>query len=139
MLHTVTSYMDRKVPEEISIPPQGWEIWLKNEGKSYRDFMPTRLWINHEARTMSHKSPVNEHYASGSNTDDRKPRIDFANVLRMTYPPRPDMDHEYLYWSFMEAHPSHAPLPYNAYSEALDALTWSYTSKSFSKILLRGR
>jgi len=29
----------------------------------------------------------------------------------------------------MEMHPSHSPLPYNAYSEALDALTWSYTNR----------
>lgn len=40
------------------------------------------------------------------------------------------LDLEYRYWAFMESHPAHAPLPSSARSDALDALTWSYTGKS---------
>ena len=38
-----------------------------------------------------------------------------------------ELDLEYKYWAFMESHPAHMPLPFNAYADALDALTWSYT------------
>lgn len=37
---------------------------------------------------------------------------------------------EFRYWSFMESHPAHAPLPENAHVEALDALKWTYTGKT---------
>ena len=39
------------------------------------------------------------------------------------------LDYEYRYWAFMETHPVHVPLPANAYAEAWDKLTWSYTGK----------
>lgn len=32
----------------------------------------------------------------------------------------------------METHPAHTPLPYNAHTDALDALTWSYTGSYFA-------
>ena len=34
---------------------------------------------------------------------------------------------EYRYWTYLENHPAHAPLPPQAHAEAMDALTWSYT------------
>ncbi|KDQ63954.1 hypothetical protein JAAARDRAFT_118388 [Jaapia argillacea MUCL 33604] len=34
---------------------------------------------------------------------------------------------EYRYWSYMEAHPGHEALPPQAYGDAMDTLTWSYT------------
>jgi hypothetical protein len=37
----------------------------------------------------------------------------------------------------MESHPAHAPLPLNARSEALDALTWSYTGQFMILLLPR--
>lgn len=39
------------------------------------------------------------------------------------------LDKEYRYWAFVEGHPAHIVLPENAHSEAMDALTWSYTGK----------
>ncbi|EIN11100.1 hypothetical protein PUNSTDRAFT_64302 [Punctularia strigosozonata HHB-11173 SS5] len=38
-----------------------------------------------------------------------------------------ELDLEYRFWSFMEGHPAHAPLPPTARDEALDVLTWAYT------------
>lgn len=35
----------------------------------------------------------------------------------------------------MESHPAHAPLPLSARSEALDALTWSYTGQFLFMLL----
>ena len=43
-----------------------------------------------------------------------------------------EFDGHYRYWSFMEAHPSHAQISPAAHAEALDALTWSYTGKDTS-------
>ncbi|EKM48519.1 uncharacterized protein PHACADRAFT_132348 [Phanerochaete carnosa HHB-10118-sp] len=34
---------------------------------------------------------------------------------------------EYRYWTFMESHPAHVPLPENALAEAMNTLTWCYT------------
>jgi hypothetical protein len=38
-----------------------------------------------------------------------------------------ELDMEYRYWSFMEAHPMHTLLPVNAKIEAMDVLTWAWT------------
>lgn len=37
---------------------------------------------------------------------------------------------EYRYWTYIESHPAHEPLPANAHAEALDVLTWCYTGAS---------
>ncbi|KAF8179221.1 hypothetical protein BJ912DRAFT_855727, partial [Pholiota molesta] len=36
---------------------------------------------------------------------------------------------EYRFWSFMEAHPAHQPLPHKAKAEAMDVLTWAWTDR----------
>ncbi|KAI0268289.1 hypothetical protein BC834DRAFT_821316, partial [Gloeopeniophorella convolvens] len=36
---------------------------------------------------------------------------------------------EFQYWSFLESHPAHVPLPSSCISEAIDALTWAYTDR----------
>jgi hypothetical protein len=40
-----------------------------------------------------------------------------------------ELDGQYRYWSFMEAHPAHTPISAAAHAEATDVLTWSYTGK----------
>ena len=40
-----------------------------------------------------------------------------------------ELDTEYRYWSFMEAHPAHNALPSKAKIEAMDVLTWAWTGK----------
>jgi hypothetical protein len=40
-----------------------------------------------------------------------------------------DLDMEYRYWSFIEAHPAHTALSANAKVEAMDALTWAWTGE----------
>lgn len=46
-----------------------------------------------------------------------------------------DLDMEYRYWSFMEAHPAHTSLPVNAKIEAMDVLTWAWTGESLAAIV----
>jgi hypothetical protein len=40
-----------------------------------------------------------------------------------------ELDTEYRYWSFMEAHPAHNSLPAKAKLEAMDVLTWAWTGR----------
>jgi hypothetical protein len=40
-----------------------------------------------------------------------------------------DLDLEYRYWAFMEAHPAHLPVSHKAKAEALDVLTWALTDQ----------
>jgi hypothetical protein len=41
-----------------------------------------------------------------------------------------DLDMEYRYWSFIEAHPAHTALSVNAKVEAMDVLTWVWIGES---------
>ena len=41
-----------------------------------------------------------------------------------------ELDTEYRYWSFMEAHPAHNSLPAKAKMEAMDVLTWAWTGNN---------
>lgn len=40
---------------------------------------------------------------------------------------------EHRYWSYIEAHPAHAPLPPSAASEAINILQWSYAGQYHSR------
>jgi hypothetical protein len=54
---------------------------------------------------------------------------DVFPTRKTEYSIHPGLDLEYRYWAFMESHPAHASLPPSARSDALDALTWSYTGQ----------
>lgn len=47
----------------------------------------------------------------------------------------PGLDMEYRYWSFMEAHPAHASLSFQARTEAVEVLTWAWTGMSITSHL----
>ncbi|KAH8106446.1 hypothetical protein DFH11DRAFT_1691860 [Phellopilus nigrolimitatus] len=111
-LGAVTGYIDKKLAKEASSPSEGWEIWLHDQGVMREDVAPVRCWVNHAERALGPWPPP----SNGS--------IEIAN---QTSDGRLDL--EYKYWAFMESHPAHVPLPANAYSEALDVLTWSYTDR----------
>jgi hypothetical protein len=50
-----------------------------------------------------------------------------------------EIDTEYRYQSFMEAHPAHNYLPAKARLEAMDVLTWAWTGKMAFFYSLRAR
>ncbi|KAH8092509.1 hypothetical protein BXZ70DRAFT_898238 [Cristinia sonorae] len=112
-LEAVTEYLDRKLPEEVALPPAGWELWLRDAGSGKTGFAPARSWINHVAKSLSFTPPPTMNGEADTavdhiNDDDR-------------------LDMEFRYWTFMESHPAHAVLPSNSHNEALDALKWTYT------------
>jgi len=81
------------------------------EGAGRLSYDPALLkaWINHKARLLTVQAPL-----PGSDAIERISEDD-------------KVDMEYRYWTFMESHPAHVPLPENALSEAMNTLTWCYT------------
>ncbi|KAI5116232.1 hypothetical protein M0805_003294 [Coniferiporia weirii] len=112
-LSALAAYLN-KLSNETFVLEEGWEIWLHDNGltREPEDFVLMRCWVDHNTRALGYWPPPSRGSDGpvGKTADDR-------------------LDLEYKYWAFMESHPAHVPLPANAYSEALDALTWSYTER----------
>ncbi|EJD01731.1 uncharacterized protein FOMMEDRAFT_90143 [Fomitiporia mediterranea MF3/22] len=123
------NYVDKKLTNEITLPFEGLEIWLHDEGQSREDFVPVRCWVDHETRALGYWPPPSHRAEQSSRgyAEDREiiPRARETYELRRIT----GLDNEYRYWAFMESHPAHTPLPVNAYAEAMDKLTWSYTER----------
>ncbi|KAA1466719.1 hypothetical protein DENSPDRAFT_831596 [Dentipellis sp. KUC8613] len=109
-LDAVASYLSKRDGEEIVPPPEGWELWLRDGGASRNEFIPARAWVDHVTRMLSFKQPP-----------VRSGECLFAEDEKLGAESR--------YWSFMESHPAHAPLPPSTVAEAMDILTWSYTER----------
>lgn len=60
-MEAVTAYLGRRdTAEEGVLPPEGWELWLKDAALSKDDFVPGRAWVNHAKRVVSLEKPVVE-------------------------------------------------------------------------------
>ncbi|KAF8272452.1 hypothetical protein EI94DRAFT_1566271 [Lactarius quietus] len=103
------------------LPPQGWELWLRDAGESTITFIPAKAWVHHGTRMVLFE----------------RPSSDPGEVIHKDVDSRPDM--EYQYWSYMVSHPAHALLPPTSVSEAIDVLTWSYTGELFMSPILHYR
>ncbi|PSR83451.1 hypothetical protein PHLCEN_2v5723 [Hermanssonia centrifuga] len=109
-LDAVTDYFDKKQPRETLLPPPSWELWLRDVSKTRYESSLVKCWVNHEGRILTFETPASFTIGESSTvTDDDK------------------LDMEYRYWTYMEGHPAHAPLPDNAHAEAINTLTWCYT------------
>jgi hypothetical protein len=130
-LEIVTTYLDRD-GEGFKVP-QGCELWLRDaaEGKR-RECVPVRNWIDHGNRSVSFEIPSETQGSHHLHEDDSKfGRHSTSLIGWPTYSIIGiELDGQYRYWSFMEAHPAHATLSMAAHAEATDVLTWSYTGKS---------
>lgn len=76
-LQSITEYLDRKLPEEVALAPEGWELWIRDAETSKQGFSPVRSWVNHKAKALSFDpppSPAGEADTSPDHTtdDDRK-------------------------------------------------------------------
>ncbi|KAF8886926.1 hypothetical protein BD779DRAFT_541305 [Infundibulicybe gibba] len=110
LLDVVMAYLGHH--GDAILPQQ--ELWLRDTGPREGGFNPLRLLVDHKKRTVvfnsscDAKNDSERHPVYHGNGDDR-------------------LDAKYRYWSFMEAHPAHAPLPLDAYQDAIDALSWAST------------
>lgn len=107
-LDAVTTYLEGR--DMDILPPQGWELWLRDAGASTTTFIPAKAWVHHGTRMLLFQRP-------SSDPGEVIPKdVDKSDM-------------EYQYWSYMVSHPAHAPLPSTSVSEAIDVLTWSYTDR----------
>ena len=60
LMRAVATYLDRKIPHEMNVPPAGWEVWLRNESVRHGELVPVRCWVNHDARTLSYSPPTED-------------------------------------------------------------------------------
>lgn len=87
------------------------EVYLRNVAPRTKqnsgEFVPLTTYVRHGVRTASLSPPGQETHMSDA---DR-------------------LEQETQYWTYMETHPAHVPLPIEATEEAFEALTWSYTDR----------
>lgn len=56
-LEGVAEYIDKKRPNEVVLPPQGWELWLRDGSKVPFEFVPVRAWVSHKDRVLTFEPP----------------------------------------------------------------------------------
>ncbi|KIL57234.1 hypothetical protein M378DRAFT_88160 [Amanita muscaria Koide BX008] len=95
--------------------PEGAELWLRDAGNAKRGFVPVRWWVNHNERSVWFDKAFDE-------AVKRK-------LLRKKKDDEDQLDLEYRYWSFVEAHPSHVVLRPGAKQEAYEAINWAMTDR----------
>ncbi|KAI9508969.1 hypothetical protein F5148DRAFT_822103 [Russula earlei] len=92
------------------LPPPEWELWIRDASESTREFIPLKAWIHHGERMLVFVRPASDLGDLVNENIDR-------------------MESEYQYWLFMMSHPVHSFLSPRSVSDAIDALTWIYTSR----------
>jgi len=117
----------------------GGEVWLKDVGTAKSGLVLERWWVDHLLRTVVKGEDEYEYAMKGSgkgkarnggtvfSEEDREFCFSLM-VLLIECVFFIELDTEYRYWSFMEAHPAHNSIPAKAKMEAMDVLTWAWTS-----------
>ncbi|KAJ2929720.1 hypothetical protein H1R20_g7364, partial [Candolleomyces eurysporus] len=112
------------------VPPPSVEIWLRDMStpKTRRKrgapaFVPLKCFVDHHSRSVI----VDPTGPQGQGKGKGKLVKSLTSSSKKKGPEEDQLDMEYRYWSFMEAHPSHTILPLKAKSEANDVLTWAWT------------
>ena len=42
---------------DMALPPEGWELWLRDAGTAKQEFVPARAWVHHAMRAISLEQP----------------------------------------------------------------------------------
>ena len=122
----------------------GCETWLRDVGTAKSGLVLERWWVDHRLRTVVMSGDEHEHESARKGSGKGKAKKGGAvfseedrefllhsltcNTLLNGFLYK-ELDTEYRYWSFMEAHPAHNSLPAKAKIEAMDVLTWAWTGK----------
>lgn len=62
-MEAVTAYLGMNDSDREGgsiLPPEGWELWLKDAALAKDEFKPGRAWVNHSKRIVSLEKPVVE-------------------------------------------------------------------------------
>ncbi|KAI9512449.1 hypothetical protein F5148DRAFT_903461 [Russula earlei] len=122
-LDAVTRFLDRCDMEDV--PPPEWELWLRDSSESRTVFIPHRAWVHHGLRILVFERPGSH---PGISKDVDSTLRKHTCVYTAWIDNCTEIESEYHYWLFMGSHPLHAPLPSKSVAEAIDVLTWFYTS-----------
>lgn len=57
-LEVITDLLDRKRPGETTLPPIGWELWLREAGETPYESMFVKSWISHRDRIVTTEPPT---------------------------------------------------------------------------------
>ncbi|CAA7259460.1 unnamed protein product [Cyclocybe aegerita] len=144
LLDAVSSWLDERRDESPNIGVECWlkEVkdpkkgskggWGRKSGKDEAPVVLERYLVDHHVRTVvkddeEERSLVgfgrnhaysNGHGGHGKGKKQAVPKVE-----------EDQLDLEYRYWSFMEAHPAHTTLPHKARTEAVDVLNWAWTDR----------
>ncbi|PPQ65741.1 hypothetical protein CVT24_011774 [Panaeolus cyanescens] len=159
VLDRVTAWMeeDGREGESVGVFVEGWVVervdgvpkalGKKGKGRKVerdpRTMVLERYWVDHHARSVVKDEEVlmppgrgngygNGHGSysygyGGVGKGKRHSMTGNGGVNRRSDDDQLDM--EYKYWTFMEAHPAHTALPPRAKAEAMDVLTWAWTDR----------
>ncbi|KAK2463729.1 hypothetical protein APHAL10511_004222 [Amanita phalloides] len=94
---------------------EGSELWVRDVGNPKRGFIPVRWWVNHKERSVVFDKAFDV-------AVKRK-------LLKKKKEDEDQLDLEYRYWAFVEAHPSHVILQTRAKQEAYEAINWAMTER----------
>ncbi|KAJ3505857.1 hypothetical protein NLJ89_g7196 [Agrocybe chaxingu] len=144
LLDAVSSWLDERRDESPNVGVECWlkEVkdpkkasksgWGRKSGNSEAPVVLERYLVDHHVRTVvkddeEERSLVgfgrnhaysNGHGGHGKGKKQAVPKVE-----------EDQLDLEYRYWSFMEAHPAHTALPHKARTEAVDVLNWAWTDR----------
>jgi hypothetical protein len=54
-LDAVTTFLEGR--DMDILPPQGWELWLRDAGASTTTFIPAKAWVHHGTRMVLFDAP----------------------------------------------------------------------------------
>ncbi|PFH45166.1 hypothetical protein AMATHDRAFT_78084 [Amanita thiersii Skay4041] len=100
----------------MSNAPESAELWIRDAGNEKKGFIPIRWWVDHTQRSVV----VDKSFElmNGKKLKKKK-KVEVEDQL----------DLEYRYWAFVEAHPGHVALGSGAKQEAFEAVNWAMTDR----------
>ncbi|KAF8872199.1 hypothetical protein BD779DRAFT_351423 [Infundibulicybe gibba] len=101
---------------QCDVIPPGQELWLRDADPREGGFDPLRWLVDHSKQSVAF-NPLRQTDGDG---EGHRPQYGCGDDR---------LDARYRYWSFMESHPAHTPLPLGAHQEAMNALNWASTNR----------
>ncbi|KAF8871776.1 hypothetical protein CPB84DRAFT_1800451 [Gymnopilus junonius] len=119
----------RNLDDNVNVGVEGWVREVSVDGNGMQNPQPVlsfeRYWVNHIAQTVIKEDVDSESHVGGygRGTGSSGPGGSVASGSSG----EDQLDLEYRFWSFMEAHPAHSALPAKAKAKAMDVLASAWT------------
>ncbi|KAF8967511.1 hypothetical protein BDZ97DRAFT_1755936 [Flammula alnicola] len=145
VLTAVEAWMDERRDETLDVGVEAWLREVKDgkkggakaggRGGKKGDVVIyfERYWVDHHARTVVKDDEEDRRvigyvrgHIHGHGGHGKGKKQAGASAPKNE---EDQLDMEYRFWSFMEAHPAHTALPHKSKAEAMDVLTWAWTDR----------